>query len=156
MEVVDLGKLHGSYQKQTTLDMAQDLQTGLLSVAKDSTTALGYEAISMMGDPETLDGLRKIYIHAIGSLVVTEGFIRDDVELENGIGHSKYIGDFYLRGNFSKFAYVEFQSLQSICLRILQPELINADVIETDIDLKKLSKSCAYIPVHAVETVLAA
>lgn len=156
MEVIDLGRLGLNPRKQTTLEMAQDLQRGLLPLDGNAKAAMGYEAIMMMGDPDTLDGLKNIYLHAMGALVLTEGLVNASAFEEIPAGNGKYAGEFYLKAYFQRFAYVGFQSLDSICLRLVRPEIVNADISDTDIDPKKLQGHFAYIPVSAVETVWAA
>jgi hypothetical protein len=158
MEALDLGifKTGLVNQKLTTLETAKDLQIGLLTLPDEAATAMGNEAISLMGDPESLDGLNRVIVHAVGSFVITRGYVDDSVEFERRVGVGKYGGDLYMRGNFARFAFIEFQSFKSICLRIKQPEIINTDISETDLVGRRLSDNCVYLPVQSVEMVLAA
>lgn len=159
MEALDLRTLKTGVisQKLATLDMAKDLQLGLMGLPDEVVTpAIGNEAISLMGDPESLDGLNRIYVHAIGAFILTKGYVTDNIGYEDRMGKGKYGGDLFMRGNFTRFAFIEFQTVKSICLQIKQPELIGTDLSETDLVGRRLSDGCAYLPVQSVETVLAA
>ena len=156
MEPIDLKQTSGIVVQQDILKTAQDFQAALVYLEGSEKSRLGYEAIELMGDPDTLNGLKRVYVHAIGSMILTEGFTPLSDQFEFSAGDCRYFGDAYIKANFRRLAFIEDPLFGSICLQLLQPEFIATDIDETDLGGKRIDLNSLYVPVHAVETVLAA
>lgn len=156
MQPVDLSKLPGVIHNPDTLEMAKALQFELWQTPEEFHRDLGKQAIAFLGDPETINGLQKVYIHAFGAFVLSEGFTPLSDADEFAVGKFTADEDWRVRANFGRFVYVEYQSLNSICLKLLQPSFIEMDTAGTILENRDITQLSMYVPVHSVETVLAA
>lgn len=138
------------------IELAKDVQANILAVEPTLQRFVANNVIGMMGDPETINGLKKVYIKAVGAFVLTEGFSPLSDTDEYAVGKFSCDEAWRMKGTFRRLAFIEYSSLRSLCLKMSQPELMDVDTtgsVLENVDTKPLTM---YIPVHAVETVLAA
>lgn len=131
---------------------AKELQTHIAGLPPDAQPQMAVDAMEMLGDPRELYGGNKVFIHALGAAVLYGGAV--SLSFEEELWHGTFISDVYMKANFSRFSYLQSPAVSGLCLM-----LVEANILESSSDpLLKGEKirSGMYVPVHAVETVLAA
>lgn len=152
MEPLDLKQTSNLFIASDIIQTAKELQTHLVSVPFDNQPEVAAQAIETLGDPRELYNSKKLLIHAIGARVIADYAHRltDDEVMY----HGTYLGDAYLKGNFSRFAHVRSRAFSSLCLMLVETSVLrSASNPEFE---GEVIRSGMYVPVHAVESVLAA
>lgn len=131
---------------------AQELQTHIAGLPRDDQPQMAVEAMDVLGDPRELYGSKKLLIHALGASVLFGGEYA--LSFDEQLWHGTYIGDAYLRANFTRFSYIQSHRVSGICLTLVEASILssNSDPL---LEGEKI-QSGVYVPVHSVETVLAA
>lgn len=156
MELTDLSGRLEAAPISDILNMAKEFQVNLWQTPREFHKHLGRQAIDFLGDPDTINGMQKIYVHAMGAFVLSEGYTPLSESEEFAVGKFSADEDWRVRANFRRFVYVEYQTFDSICLKLMQPDFINMDTSATSLEEVNIQAMTMYVPVHAVETVLAA
>lgn len=131
---------------------AKELQTHLSSVSYDEQPAMAAEAMDVLGDPRELYGGSKIYVHALGARVLFGGSAA--ISFDEQLWHNTYFGDAYFKANFSRFSFIRYHAVSGICLTLVETDVLKSNS-NPEFEGEKI-KSGVYVPIHAVETVLAA
>lgn len=138
------------------IEIAKEVQTNIFQVDPALQRFVARNVIGMLGDPETINGLKKVYIRAVGAFVLSEGYTPLSDADEYAIGKFGCDDTWHIKGNFRRLAFVEYSTLRSLCLRMSQPEFIDIDTTGSSLENVDTRLLTMYIPVRAVETVLAA
>lgn len=131
---------------------AQELQSYLSGVSYDEQPKMAAEAMDVLGDPRELYGCKKVLVHALGAKILFAG--SNAISFDEQLWHGTYIGDAYFKANFSRFSYIRSHSVSGICLTLIEADILKS-TSNPEFEGEKI-KSGVYVPVHAVETVLAA
>lgn len=130
---------------------AKELQTHLSGISYDEQPRMAVEAMEVLGDPRELYGGRKLFVHALGARI-----LRGEVALsfDEEAYHGVYLADAYLKGEFSRFAYVRSHAVAGLCLSLVETKVLESKS-NPEFNDEKI-QSGMYIPIHAVEMVLSA
>jgi hypothetical protein len=131
---------------------AQELQAHIASLPYESQPQMAVEAMGILGDLSELYGSRKVLIHALGASVLFED--TEAMSLDQQFWHGTFIGDAYLRTNFTRFAFIQSQKVSGICLSLIETSILRSSS-DPLLEGERI-RTGVYVPVHAVETVLAA
>lgn len=146
---VDLRPPSTLFVSSDVLKTAQELQDNLAQQPLDNQPEMAAQAIELLGDPRELLGSHNIYVHALGTFVLANGLSEDD-----RLYHGTYFGDAYLGAYFSRFGYVQHQKFRSISLILTDVNVIKSSS-NPEFEGETL-RSGVFVPVHAVESTLAA
>lgn len=152
MEPRDLRPTNELFIANDVIATAKELQTHLSAVNPSEQPKMAVEAMEMLGDPRELYGSKKVLIHALGASVLFGG--QRAASFDEELWHGTYLADTYMKANFSRFSYIQAGKIASICL-----SLVEANIIKSESNPEFVGEqihSGVYVPVHAVETVLAA
>lgn len=152
MEPIDLKQKTDLFVSQDVLQTAKELQTHLATVSYDEQPVVASEAIEVLGDPRELYGGREVYVHALGVRVLYAA--ENALSFDEQLWHGTYIADSYLKARFSRFTYVRSRAVSSICLGLVETDILRSGS-NPEYEGEKI-RSGVYVPVHAVETVLVA
>lgn len=152
MEPVNLKQTSHLFIAADILETAKELQTHLASVPYDNQPEVAAQAIDVLGDPRELYNSKKVFIHAIGARVIAD--FAHSLTDDEIMYHGTYFGDAYLKGNFSRFAHIRSTTFSSLCLMMVETAVLKSD---SNPEFEgEVIRSGVYVPVHAVESVLAA
>lgn len=152
MESVDLTRPSELFVADDIIRTAQELQTHLSAVSYDEQPKMAADAMDVLGDPRELYGGKKVLVHALGARVLFAG--PQAISFDEQLWHGTYFGDAYLKANFSRFSYIRSFGLAGLCLTLVETAVLKSHS-NPEFEGETI-KSGVYVPVHAVETVLAA
>ncbi len=152
MEPRDLSPPSELYIARDVIETAKELQTNLASMDEATQPHFAVEAIELLGDPREIYGSRKILIHALGAFVLTRDTER--ISIDESLYHGTYFGDAYMKSNFSRFGYVRTSLVKSLCLVLVETEILSSASNPT-FEGEKIH-SGVYVPMHSVEALFAA
>lgn len=152
MEPIDLSPKSDFFIATDTLQTAKELQTNLSTMDANLQQQFAVEAIEILGDPRQLQGSNRILVHTLGAMVLYQGV--DAISSDEELYHRTYFADAIMRSNFSRFAFIQFGSLSSLCLRLCETQVL-ASSSNPEFVGEKI-RSGVFVPVHAVESLLAA
>lgn len=154
MEPIDLRPAGGVeiFVADDLLKTARALQEHLATISYDQQPEMAVEAMEILGDPRELYGSKKIFVHALGARVLHGGSV--SISFDEELWHGTYLGDAYLKAQFSRFSYIRTRALSGICLNVVEATILRSQS-NPEFEGEKIT-SGVYIPVHAAETVLAA
>lgn len=152
MEPIDLSPKSELFVATDIIKTAKELQTNLASMHPEVQTEYATHALHVIGSTETIYGARKLFIHTLGMHVLYSGV--KQMSMDEELMHGTYIADAYVRSYFMEFGYIGHTAVKSLCLRLVETEVIKSS---TDPSFNgEVIRSGVFVPVHAVETVLAA
>jgi hypothetical protein len=128
---------------------AQQLQIQLSAFKPEDQPAMAARGIDMIGDPREICGGRKVWLHTLGAHILAQGLSDDEM-----LYHGTYFGDVTVRTEFSRIAFVQHRTVQSLCLSLVETNVIaspsNPEFVGENI------RSGVFVPVHAIESAFAA
>lgn len=152
MEPRDLKQTPELFIADDIIRTAKELQTHLSTVSYDEQPDMAVEAMDVLGDPRDLYGSKKVFVHALGARVLFGG--PHAISFDEQFWHGTYIGDAYLKANFTRFSYIRSPGVSGICLALVETDILKSHS-NPEFEGERI-KSGVYVPVHAVETVLTA
>ncbi len=152
MEAIDLSPRSNLVVPADTLQVAKELQTNLATMEAEMQVVFAAEAIEVMGDPRELHGGNKVIVHTLGALVLYQG--KNAVSSDEQLYHDTYFADAVMHSNFSRFTFIRYGTLSSLCLQLCEARVLASK--SNPLFVGERIRSGVFVPVHSVESLLAA
>ncbi len=152
MEPLDFSRPSQIFIADDIIATAKELQSHLATISFDDQPAYAADALDVLGDPRELYHSKRLYIHALGAQVLMNG--HDALSFDEQIYHGVYLGDAYFKAQFSRFCFIRSRVVSSLCLTLIDATVLSS-TSNPEFEGESI-RSGVYVPVHSVETVLAA
>lgn len=154
MEPIDLSPKPKLFVATDLIETAKELQTDLAGMHPEVQGEFAVHAINALGDPSDINGVTKLFLHACGAIVLSDALTTASTDYEWANG--KYYIDAFVKARFNRFAFVHYESFNSLSLQLLDAQILAEEADEMSLGVASLRYMKMYVPVHSVESVLAA
>ena len=148
MEPGDLKQTPELFIADDFVKTAKVFQDELENLPPGEQAAFANLAIGVLGKPRTLLGAEHVFLGMTGQFV-----LRDT---DNAVEYYHGMGSAYVEGKCANFAFMPHEIMGNLCLRLTFPHFIDPRESDLDLPVYDASSLNLYVPVRALETVLAA